>query len=168
MAADIGDVEEIDLGWDEIVASLLKEGERKPVADVGVVGASAAEEHDGPTNVDLASMHEFGGKDGRPPERSFIRSTVTAKRRSYDEIFSRGAKLVYERKTDVDTILGLVGSKSQSDVRATIRAGIEPELAESTQAAKERAGKAGSTPLIDTGQLINSITYIVRKEGDEL
>ncbi|MDD1617199.1 MAG: hypothetical protein LUQ28_12105, partial [Methylococcaceae bacterium] len=55
------------------------------------------------------------------------------------------------------------GIVAQNSVKATITKGegFEP-LAESTIKARQRKGFKGTKPLIRTGQLRNSITYIVK------
>ena len=56
------------------------------------------------------------------------------------------------------------GLIAQNSVKATITAGegFAP-LAESTLAARKRRGVSRTKPLIDTGSLLNSITYVIRK-----
>lgn len=56
------------------------------------------------------------------------------------------------------------GLVAQNSVRAKINSGIKPELAASTLAARRRRGRKGTVPLIDTGQLRNSITYVIRSK----
>ena len=57
-----------------------------------------------------------------------------------------------------DVALGRIGLKIRDEIKERIRSGIEPGLAEAT---KDRKGS--STPLIDTGQLISSITWELRR-----
>ena len=66
------------------------------------------------------------------------------------------SKAIIEGKMDEAKALGLLGLWAVSEVRKTIRAGIAPELAPSTIAAK-----GSSLALVDTGGLIASITHIV-------
>ena len=58
------------------------------------------------------------------------------------------------------------GLVAQASVRATLTAGegFEP-LSESTLKAREAKGFKGTKPLIRTGQLRNSYTFVVRKRG---
>lgn len=62
-----------------------------------------------------------------------------------------------------ETELNKAGLVAQNEVRAVINAGVAPELAESTKRARRARGRTGEVPLIDTGELRNSITYVVRK-----
>jgi hypothetical protein len=167
--AKFGDVEEIDRGLKKLNAGLRKAAGEKHVVDIGILGSEAAAAHptgEGLTNVEIGSIHEFGGANDRPPERSFLRSTMDKGRKKYERLVQRGMKLVYEGKLDIETALGLAGAAAAGDIDKAIRAGIAPPLAESTIIKKTVAGKAGTTPLIDTGQLAGSITWAVRKANE--
>lgn len=167
--AKFGDVEEVDRGWDKIKGQLKAAKRAEPVVDIGILGAEAAKAHpddSGLTNVQLGTIHEFGGSNDRPPERSFLRATLDAGRTKYERLVQRGVKLAYEGKMTFEEALGLAGAKAAADVDKRIRAGIAPPLADSTIIKKTVAGKRGTTPLIDTGQLAGSITWIVRKAKD--
>jgi hypothetical protein len=60
--------------------------------------------------------------------------------------------------------LDAAGLIAQNEVRAVINAGVAPPLAESTIRARRARGRTGTVPLIDKGELRNSITYVVRKK----
>ena len=70
---------------------------------------------------------------------------------------------------DVRRALGILGAKAQADIQARIRAGIAPPLAASTLRRKlaltRKGAKGEPKPLIDTGQLVASITYRVIVPG---
>lgn len=58
------------------------------------------------------------------------------------------------------------GLVAQAAVKNTLRAGEGfPPLADATLAARKRAGFTGTKPLIWTGQLLNSVTYVIRKRN---
>ena len=72
-------VTEIDRGWRKLRQTMKAASDAH--AKVGVLAGKGAEEsREGLTNAELAAVHEFGTKDGRVPERSFIRATVIARR----------------------------------------------------------------------------------------
>jgi hypothetical protein len=95
------------------------------------------------------------------PSRSFLRSTADENARTYAGAISRGLGRTVDGKTTIEQVLGLVGEKVVADVNRRIRAGLTPDIKAAT---KRRKGS--SKPLIDSGQLVNSITYEVRKTGD--
>ena len=114
----------------------------------------------GNTIAVVAAAHEFGTRT--VPQRSFIGRTMDTQgpelQRTQEAVIDRVIDGV-----DPDQAANVLGLKAASMIRDTIRAGIPPALARSTIAAK------GSTlPLVDTGQLLNSITHEVRpaKGGD--
>jgi len=48
-------------------------------------------------------------------------------------------------------------------VKAKISSGPFKKLADATLAARRRRGRTGTKPLQDTDQLLNSVTYVMRK-----
>lgn len=137
---------------------------RPMVVTVGVQGEQAEEDHDGISNVRLAGVHEFGAEietrfgTVKIPERSFIRATVDAND-GYKDLIRKLATRVASMKIGLPEALGILGEKVVSDMRTRIERGIPPPNAASTI-----ARKGSSKPLIDTGQLKNSITYVVKKD----
>jgi hypothetical protein len=112
----------------------------------------------GLTNAELASIHEFGL--GTVPARPFIRPPFVQHRSEYLAIL-RDAFRKSLRSNDpagYRRALALVGQKMAADIKnyVTTGTGVPPPLAASTIKAK-----GSSRPLVDTGQLINSVTYEV-------
>jgi hypothetical protein len=58
--------------------------------------------------------------------------------------------------------LNAVGLLGQNAVRAQITDGQHAPLSERTLKARQARGRTGTKPLIDSGQLRNSITYVVK------
>ena len=110
----------------------------------------------GPTVVEIAAFHEFGR--GRVPERSFLRSTVDTKRRKLEDLERRLARRLLEGTITERKGLGLIGAWLAAQIQSTIQRGIAPRLKDSTL---ERKGPGKTTPLIDTGRLVQSITWKV-------
>lgn len=105
--------------------------------------------------VDVATFMEFGTKN--VPQRSFIRANDALNYRKYRNMIEEiKDKIIFEKWT-MTKGLGVLGEQILSDIRQRIRAGIKPALDPKTIEAK-----GSSTPLIDTGQLINGLTYHVR------
>ena len=149
-------VKVIDRGWAKIKKNLagLRAGK---AAAVGVQGPDADKDHgDGLTNALLATFHEYGG-DPSPPERSFLRSTMSDHASEYQKELDNIGKGFFEGGT-VEGNLLLAGEKYKADILEKIRSGIDPTLANETIERK----RGEETPLIDTGQLINSLSVEVR------
>jgi hypothetical protein len=109
---------------------------------------------------DVAVWNEYG--TDRIPERSFIRSThdenVSKWRKVTDDL--RSAVIIGKHTTE--WALKYMGLVIKTAIQKKIRDQIPPPNAESTVARKH-----STTPLIDTGQLINSLNYEVHRKGDD-
>jgi hypothetical protein len=151
-----------DFGWERIKRQFkaLRIGRS---ASVGIQGSDAEVAHgDYTTNVEIGAVMEFGTKDGTIPSRPFLRSPFDAHQGEYARDFS----VIYDTMLagmNVDASLLLLGEKYRKQVLADIKNREYAEWADSTQAQKASAGKAGDVPLIDTGQLINAISVDVDK-----
>lgn len=156
-------------------------GDSPAYVKVGVFGAKGEEAHSAPesmtasgkggahlTMVELAEIHEFGL--GNVPERSFIRAYYDANvERLKGMLLTLMTNAIKKAAntgnpiTDADRrrVLSLLGMKMKGEIQERIAGGIEPALAQRTI---DRKGS--SVPLIDTGQLRNSIDFEVSLEGD--
>jgi len=144
-----------DLGYKKIYRAL------KSLNGIEVVVGITAKKADrstgsGINNATLGLIHEYGL--GRVPERSFIRSTVENNLKEYKKLLSGAVKDITVNGIKPGKALGLVGLKVQGDIKDKIQSSIPPANAEATIKAK-----GSSVTLIDTGQLIGSISY--RVEG---
>jgi phage gpG-like protein len=146
----------------EKLKRLAAELKSSPHVKVGVLGRNDARPDGKIGNVELAIIHEFGA--GKVPERSFLRSTADAKKAEWIALIRKIMKAVLAEKLPVEKGLGILGEKAVSDVRARIRegAGIPPPNAPSTVKAK-----GSSRPLVDTGRLVQSISYEVVRGGEK-
>ncbi len=164
-------VKSVDKGWAKIVKMARQIKQRKNYAKAGVLGNDGAVEvkgkpptpgrsGEGVSNIELAAIHEFGAPGAGIPERSFIRSSFEAHRPEYIALLAKLLPKVIENKMQLNQALGLVGARMAADMKngITTGAGIPPPLEDATVAAK-----GSSRPLVDTGQLVNSITWAVAK-----
>lgn len=149
-----------DLGWRKIKRAL----ERSRDATVVTIGvhedAASRKDGDGISGVVLAAVHEFGRRDGSIPERSFIRSTIDDNARKYSALTKNMLLRIMRSGMTSHHALGLLGARVVADIKRRIQHGIAPDIQEAT---KQRKGS--SKPLIDTAQLLRSITHVVRRRG---
>lgn len=151
-------IRERDLGWSRIVREMGAAGRARVY--VGIQGAKGSAIHDAEsklTNAELGAVLEHGTTDGHIPARPFLRGTVDARESRYRKLLRGAADAVASGRMPLAQALGLVGEVVVGDVKQAIADGVPPPNAESTVIAKG-SGK----PLIDQGQLRNSITYDVR------
>lgn len=138
-----------DRKFREIVGNAKKLGEAH--VRVGVFDGEIAR---------IATIHEFGAPGANIPERSFIRSTLTARRGELEALQKRVAKGVATGKLGAQRGHEMLGAWAVRAIKDRIidGSGFEP-LAWSTLHDKVRRGK--TKILIDTGQLVASISYKV-------
>lgn len=135
----------------------------------------------GITNASLAYIHDQGAPEAHIPARPFMRPGITAalpqiQRRlaSAMRAAMRGNALVAEQA------MQQAGLVAQSSIRNHIDAGIPPPLAEYTLRKRAEKGRRGAMieldrraaglpaglsfakPLVDTGEMRKSITYVIR------
>jgi hypothetical protein len=121
----------------------------------GIVGEQATAEHGDATNAEIGAAHEFG--TATIPQRSFIRQAFRAHKAEFQALAARLVRAVIMKTATVQQVLELLGAWAAGAIKATITSdGSFAPLAQSTIARKK-----SSKPLIDTGQLIGSITWVV-------
>lgn len=185
-------VKDIDRGFKRISRLFNRFKGEGIAVTVGIQGPGAAKSHGaGLTNVKLAGVHEFGAKINHPggtsymiveggkalfvkkgdpravgvtkphkiiiPERSFLRSTFDSNLSKYKLKLDK----IADRSLDGTSLRGellLFGEGVRTDVIKKIKSGVSPPL----KAATVRRKKGEKTQLIDTGQLLNSISAVVR------
>ena len=176
-------VTNVDKGWDRLraVAQELKNG--GAYAKVGILENAPAPENDTGealpfTMAALGAIHEFGSRDGRIPERSFIRAGIDANEGELREVARKVARGIYEGRFDVEKGLGILGTKGAAAIRKFVTKGdqVPPPNAPSTIRQKVKKGAwRGRGPvdaaklvrtLVDTGRMIGSVTYAVEVGGD--
>lgn len=123
-------------------------------AYIGVIGNNAGREGE-LNNAQMMAIHEFGTE--HIPERAPIRNTMAKNGEDYGTKFEKAIEKVLEGKSDADLILNRIGAQVAGDIVGEIQSGVEPAL--SPQTIKR---KGSDRPLIDTGALVQSISYEVK------
>jgi phage gpG-like protein len=138
------------------IEKLLQKMSKAPHVAVGILQDEAVA--DNFSMVDLALVHEFGSKDGRIPQRSFMRATCDAKRNEHIKLADVLQSKIIEGKLNLRQALGQLGEVAEKDMVQAINNGLLPQLKPATI----RRKKNGSKPLIDTGRLKGSIKHEIR------
>lgn len=108
------------------------------------------------SNVRLAAVHEFGSRDGRIPQRSFMRAPMDRERAKFKRMLNRAVRSA-AINGDAKRQLGIIGEVARAEMIRTIdmSIGLLPLKSKTIE-------RKGSTkPLIDTGQLKAAITWKV-------
>jgi len=134
--------------------------------------ATTLVEHEKISNAALGYIHETGSPARNIPSRAFLRPGVANSRNQWlPKIDAAGQKAMAGE--DFMKELQAAGTIAARAVQKRIQAGIPPPLKPATVAARRRRSKgskyrrkattaAQTTPLIDTGQLLKSITWVIR------
>lgn len=100
----------------------------------------------------VAAVNEFGNPANNQPPRPFFRNAISAHEKEWQDAAEKLAK------GDADTadVLSTLGEVIANDIRESIRKLDAPPLSPVTV-----ARKGFSKPLIDTSNMLNSISYEV-------
>jgi len=116
----------------------------------------------------VAAAHEFGTKDGRLPERPFMRGGARAAKHHVGRI----ALADKPDKNDPNPMpshaaLELIGQVVQDEIRRSITNGNwepnKPATIERKRKLTARGNQGSPKPLIDTGYLLQSVTHAVKE-----
>lgn len=162
-----------------MVLSVLRDGVPKLRGDLArlthdrvLVGVPAEEalrrpepgEKSGPiNNAALAWIHDHGAPGANIPARPFMGPGIANVQPAVTAEFRRCASsLLSGAPVDVTVTLRRVGLIAQDAIKLKINIGPFIPLAPATLAARRRRGRTGTTPLIDSAQMRNSITFVIR------
>lgn len=116
------------------------------------------------TNAALGYIHEMGAPAANIPARPWL---VPGIKNAQDKISTRlGAAMraaLLQNAAERDRQLHAAGLIAASAAKAMINSNIAPALADATLAARRARGVTRENTLVDTGQLRNSVTYVVRE-----
>lgn len=109
---------------------------------------------EGPAVAYVATIHEFGTP--HIPARPFMRPAVADHGQEWLQTIADGARAAVQGTMSAENVLELVGMQAAGNVAEKIQAVTSPPLSSVTIARKGHA-----KPLVDTGQMIQSVTHRV-------
>jgi hypothetical protein len=133
-------------------------------------------------NASIGYVHEFGSPARNTPARPFLRPGVRGSREEWVAHLKRAAQAALKAGNPtaaaaaVTAELTKAGIVAVNAVRKHIQAGIPPPLSPITVARRQRRSPGSSyrrkalspadvTPLIDTGEMLRSITFVLEVQG---
>ncbi|ENZ0174987.1 hypothetical protein [Providencia rettgeri] len=119
---------------------------------------------DGTPIAYVAAIQELGYPAGGIPPRPFLRPTMSDKKTEYGQLIFRMAKAAASGNITVNDGLIQVGAKAASDVKLAIKAVTTPALDDATvktRARRHSKGKSTNKPLVDTGQMLQAVSFTV-------
>lgn len=162
MASKNAKIIEKDLGWLGILDELGKA--QTAYVKVGFqIGSEtknqrkgARKKKAGQSMPEIAAQNEYGTRI--IPARPFMSTAVDMNLRTINGYIQKQYGLILIGKSTVDKSLGLIGQLMTGLIQKRIRQIVYPPNAPSTI-----ARKGSSKPLIDFGQMVQSVRYVVVK-----
>lgn len=142
-------------GSDKVMKALEDIARKMGGGGVSVGFMEGATYPDGTPVAAVAFWNEYGNPLQNRPPRPFFREMIAAESPSWPE---KMAKLAKATDFDGKKVLGMMGEDVKGALQQSITSFETPPLASST-IEKKGNGK----PLIDTGHMLQSITYEVNK-----
>ena len=132
----------------------------------GVPEAKAPRKRGTATNALLAYVHDNGSPLQNIPPRPFLCAGIEEGKEEITKYLEQAGKAALHGDAMLmDKALNAVGLAAQKAIRKKIQTGPFTPLKASTVAARKRKRKSRNntqmTPLIDTGQLLQSINYVI-------
>ena len=121
---------------------------------------------DGTPVAYVAAIQEFGSPAGNIPSRPFFRNAIS-QNDGWKQLATKAMSAVVEGRMELNQALNQMGLKMSADVKDSITDGSYEALKQSTLDARQsrkRTQGVASKPLIDTGQMLQSVTYAVNGE----
>lgn len=127
----------------------------------GKVGwLESASYKDGTPVAYVATIHEFGAPSRNIPPRPFMRPAVDDHGLEWMQLLAQGARQAMATGADGRDVLELVTLRAAGDVARKIQAVTSPALKPLTI-----KRKGFEKPLVDTGQMIQSVTGKVERSS---
>jgi len=145
--------------FDRRIIEIEKNVQKKRHVQVGLFGGDGSYESEDGSSVTVAEVgfyNEFG--TNKNPERPFMRRTVIEQKKEIKRLSRVLAKKVEQGHMTIDIGLGSLGEKVSGFIKKTIIAVDSPIESPMTLAKK----KGVSNPLIDSSQMLNSVTHQVK------
>ena len=137
-------------------------GNTKYSVDIGVL-EGAGKTSEGYPLAELAAVHEYGSMDLHTPERRWIRGTFEKYNDELVQMQKGIAKKLVTTEMTVEQALGLLGTWAVNKVKTHVKKDtITPDITQATKKAK-----GSSRPLIDTGLMVNSVTFRIDLKGSK-
>lgn len=115
----------------------------------------------------FATQHKVAAYSVQLPPRPFLHIGVAQSRDKVAALMKQAAfEVLSGNASAAEAMLNRAGTEAVNAARNVITAGDQlTPLAEATLRSRRSRGRSGTKPLYDTGQLLRSITYVVRDKN---
>jgi len=152
-------IQDNDYGFQRINRDVKRLRERS--VKIGIIGGNSryddSDEAEGITVVDYAIINEFG--TDTIPARPFMATTHDRYNRQISKFTDFMVQRMIDGKITDNTLLQNIGLRYQSLIRKTIK---EAKTWAAPNAPRTIAEKGSSSPLIDTGRMVQAVNYEVK------
>lgn len=139
---------------------MLSKRSGKDMLYIGIPASTTSRKDDDTNNASIAYINEYGSPARGIPARPFLIPGVNDNKQKAQKAIENFLK----QKESIENAYTAAGMILVSGVKKRITSGIPPPLSKKTIEYRKKRGFVGTKPLIETGQLINSITFVIRKE----
>lgn len=116
-------------------------------------------------NAAIGYIQEKGSPAKNIPARPFLVPGVKdAQDEAVDHLKNGAAQAIHGNDAGLDKELNAAGLIAQSAVKKKMSSNVPPKLADSTLAARRRRSVTRTDTLVDTGNLQNHVTYVIRRK----
>lgn len=122
---------------------------------------------DGTPIAYVAAIHELGYPAGGIPPRPFFRPAMAEHQHEYADLTARAVAAAVRETISLQNGLSQIGAKAAGDVQLAIQSVTTPPLKSATIAARARRhsrGMASAKPLVDSGQMLQAVNYVVENK----
>jgi phage gpG-like protein len=114
-------------------------------------------------NATLARIHDKGSPSHNIPARPFMEPGIkSVQGRMEQKLLGVGQAVLEGDTVKAEQGLESVGLIAQNGLRAMVNSNIQPALKPATLAARRRRGRTGTRTLVSSGEMRNSLTYVVK------
>jgi hypothetical protein len=167
-----------ELSNTKVLLGVAEQSDADARSDKGTPGETkrkGSSSSDDMNNATLAYIHENGSPLANIPARPFLEPGIKDSKDKWSEYMRQAGEAALDGNISVmRRAFNAAGLTALMAVKAKITAGIPPPLKPATIAARKRRVKsrkatsaAQVTPLVDTAQMLNSLSYVVKKKGQK-
>jgi hypothetical protein len=130
---------------------------------VGIPSTTAGNRNGPINNAALLYIHDNGAPEAGIPARPVMAPGIARKADEINRRLRNAGKIAFEgRITAVEQQLNAVGLVAAQGIKEAINSNTPPPLRPSTLAKRRARGVTRTNTLVDTAQMRNAVTYVIR------
>jgi hypothetical protein len=142
---------------------LMRDLERLARQDLLVGFPEGEARDDGLSNAQLAYIHDNGAPEANIPARPFMAPAIEDVKQQLGDKAGQVARALTQGRDVIDQGMHQMGLIASVAIKDKINSNIPPQLSEMTIASRQARGVTRTNTLVDTGQMRNAATYVIRE-----